>query len=303
MRTIQILLQLVNSITANPSILPLLPWEDIRLCLLMELEYRDHLYTREQIKHRNALFLELIAETRQYASLGDAEAVVFRLQQMVFTLQSLPESEHTKRLSEQANFDHACLNHYKNNTIVILGDSHVNFFSGNEELSFLPIGQDINVCLDNSPYPFTSLHLGPCLAYSSNRYNTTFSFREKLEYLCQNFIKANARIVCCLGEIDIRVHVFKQAALQNRSYQDIVDDILAQYFAFLLRLQGLGYQVSCWGPVASQSEACPVDPRFPRNGTEIQRNMATAYFNQELSLFCQQNNMPFLEASGMMVGT
>ena len=294
MRTIQILLQLVNSITANPSVLPLLPWEDIRLCLLMELEYRDHLYTREQIKHRNALFLELIAETRQYASLGDAEAVVFRLQQMVFTLQTLPESEHTKRLSEQANFDHACLNHYKNNTIVILGDSHVNFFSGNEELSFLPIGQDINVCLDNSPYPFTSLHLGPCRAYSSNRYNTTFSFREKLEYLCQNFIKAKARIVCCLGEIDIRVHVFKQAALQNRSYQDIVDDILAQYFAFLLRLQGLGYQVSCWGPVASQSEACPVDPRFPRNGTEIQRNMATAYFNQELSLFCQQNSMPFL---------
>lgn len=38
MRTIQILLQLVNSITANPSVLPLLPWEDIRLCLLMELD-------------------------------------------------------------------------------------------------------------------------------------------------------------------------------------------------------------------------------------------------------------------------
>ncbi len=301
MRTIQIFLNLINSIIANPSVLSLLPWEDIGLCLLMELEARGSLYTREHILQRNALFQELIAETRQYASLGNTEAVVSRLQQIVFTLQTMPEAEYANRLSEQANFDHACLNHYKNNTIIVLGDSHVNFFSGNEELSFLPIGRDINICADNTPYPFTPLHLGPCLVYSCNRYNTTSSFREKLEYLCQNFIKAKARILCCLGEIDIRVHVFKQAALQNRSYQDIVDDILTEYYVFLLRMQGLGYQVSCWGPIASQSETCPMDPRFPRNGTETERNMATAYFNQKLSLFCRQNDIPFLSIFNRLV--
>lgn len=294
MRTIQILLELVNSITVNPSILPLLPWEDIQLCLLTELEYRDKLYTAEQIQRRNALFQELIAEMRQYGAAGDAEAVISRFRQVILALQTLPDPAYTNGLLEQANFDHACLRHHRDNTIVVLGDSHVNFFSGNEELTFLPIGQNINVCPSNSPYPFTPLHLGPCLAYSCNRYDTTFRCREKAEYLCRNFIRPHARILCCLGEIDIRVHVFKQAALQQRTYQNIVDDILAQYFAFLLRLQELGYQVACWGPVASQSETCPVDPRFPRNGTEAERNMTTAYFNQELARFCEQNDMPFL---------
>lgn len=294
MRTIQILLQLVNSITGNPSILPLLPWEDIQLCLFTELENRDKLYTAEQIRQRNAVFMELLEEMRQYAAAGDAEAVISRFQRIILVLQTLPDSTYTDGLLEQANFDHACLRHHRENTIVVLGDSHVNFFSGNEELTYLPIGQHINVCPSRIPYPFTPLHLGPCLAYNSNRYDTTFLFREKAEYLFQSFIRPHARILCCLGEIDIRVHVFKQAALQQRTYQNIVDDILAQYFAFLLRLRELGCQVSCWGPVASQSEACPVDPNFPRNGTEVERNMATAYFNLELARFCEQNNMPFL---------
>lgn len=294
MQTIEILQGLVNSITANPFILSKLPWEDIQLCLLTELEYRDKLYTPEQIQRRDTLFRELIEEMRQYAAADDAVEVLSRFRQIILVLQTLPDHAYTDGMLEQANFDHACLRHHRDNTIVVLGDSHVNFFSGNEELTFLPVGQNINVCPSCTPYPFTPLHLGPCLAYNSNRYDTTFRFREKAEYLFQNFIRPHARILCCLGEIDIRVHVFKQAALQQRTYQNIVDDILSQYFAFLLRLREQGYQVSCWGPVASQSEACPVDPNFPRNGTEVQRNMATAYFNLELARFCEQNNMPFL---------
>ena len=294
MRTIQILLQLVNSIAANPSILPLLPWEDIRLCLFTELAYRDRLYTEEQIRQRNAVFTELLDEMRQYGAAVDAEAVISRFQQIILVLQALPDAEYTDRMLEQANFDHACLRHHREDTIVVLGDSHVNFFSGNEELTFLPIGQNINVCPNSTPYPFTPLHLGPCLAYSCNRRDTTFRCLEKVEYLFENFIRPHARILCCFGEIDIRVHVFKQAALQQKTYQNIVDDILEQYFAFLLRLREPGYRVACWGPIASQSENCPLDPSFPRNGTEVERNMATAYFNLELARFCERNNMPFL---------
>lgn len=294
MRTIEILQRLIDSITGNPFILSQLPWEDIQLCLLTELEYRDGLYTPEQMQQRAALIRELIEQMRQYAAIGDALEVISRFRQIVLVLQFLPDPAYTDPLLEQANFDHACLRHHRDDTIVVLGDSHVNFFSGNEELTFLPIGQKINVCPNVSPYPFTPLHLGPCLAYSCNRYDTSFRCREKAEYLCQNFIKPHARVLCSLGEIDIRVHVFKQAALQQRTYQNIVDDILEQYFAFLLRLQELGYRVACWGPVASQSETCPIDPRFPRNGTEVERNMATAYFNLQLARFCEQNHMPFL---------
>lgn len=301
MRTIQIFLKLISSIIASPSNVTLLPWEDIQLCLFAELECRNGLYPQEQTRHRDQQFQELLEEARQYASMGNAEAVISRLRKIVFALQILPEAEYTDRLLAQANFDHACLRHHQKNTIIVLGDSHVNFFSGNEELSFLPIGGEINTCPDHSPYPFTSLHLGPCLAYNCNRYQTSTAFREKTEYLCQNFIQPHARILCCLGEIDLRVHVFKQTVREGRNYRQIVDDILTQYMEFLLRLQEQGYQVSCWGPIASQSEACPLDPKFPRNGTEVERNMATEYFNSQLSRLCQKNGILFLSIFDQMI--
>lgn len=301
MRTIQIFLEIINSIKKNPSVAALLPWEDIRLCILTELEYREGLYPLEQFQRISILIQDLMAETMEYASAGNTEAVAARLQGIVLALQILPEAEHTNQLLEQANFDHACLHHCKNDTIIVLGDSHVNFFSGNEELSFIPIGNEINTCTSNTVYPFTPLHIGPCLAYNSNRFHTTTAFREKVEYLCQSFILPHARILCCLGEIDLRVHVFKQAELQHKSYRQIVDAILAQYVQFLLWLQKQGYQVSCWGPIASQKDTCPLDPKFPRNGTEAQRNMAAEYFNQQLSKLCLEHNIPFLSIFKYMI--
>ena len=301
MRTIQILLQLINSIKTNPAVAALLPWEDILLCISEELSCRTELYTAARYEQVSRLFAGLVEEAKAEAAAYNPDAVISRLQKLVFALQVLPETEHVDTLLEQANFDHACLRHYRDDTVIVLGDSHVNFFSGNEELSFIPIGKDINTCPINSPYPFTPLHAGPCLAYTCNRPGSTYAFREKAEYLCQKFLKPHTKILCCLGEIDIRVHVFKQAALQNRGYQQIVDDILAQYMQFLLWLQTQDYRVSCWGPIASQKESCPLDPKFPRNGSEKERNLATAYFNEKLSAMCAAHGILFLSVFGQMV--
>lgn len=301
MRTIQILLQIINSIQTNPLTVAMLPWEDIRLCILAELECRSGLYSDSQFLQTRQLFTELLAETEQESVAHNPNGVILRLQKIIFALQILPESEYSDRMIQQANFDHACLQHHKNNTVIVLGDSHVNFFSGNEELSFLPIGKDINTCVNHTSYPFTPLHIGPCLAYNCNRFHTTFAFREKVEYLCRNFIAPHARILCCLGEIDLRVHVWKQAGLQNRNYQQIVDDILEQYLQFLIRLREAGYQVSCWGPIASQKETCPLDPKFPRNGSETERNLATAYFNRRLSDLCREHGILFLSIFEQMI--
>lgn len=301
MQTIQILSKLTNSIVSNPAVITMLPWEDIRLCLSTELDCRKDVYPPAQLQQTHDLFTKILAEAEQSASANDAQTVISQFQKILDALRILPDLEYVSHLVEQANFDHACLRHCKNNTIIVLGDSHVNFFSGNEELSFLPIGRGINTCPDNTPYPFTPLHLGPCLAYNCNRYNTSSSFREKLEYLLSSFIQPHAKILCCLGEIDLRVHVFKQAELQGRSYQEIVDDILVQYLLLLLQLQEQGYHVSCWGPIASQSERCPLDPRFPRYGTEVQRNMATAYFNRQLAVMCLKHGIPFLSIFGQMI--
>lgn len=292
MRTIQIFLQLIDTITRNPSAAAMIPWDDIKLCISTELEYRSGLYSPDRFTRVNRLFTDL--SDNAAADSHSAAAVISTLEKLVFALQVLPDAEYTDELLAQLHFNRACLNHYRNNTIIVLGDSHVNFFSGNETLSFLSIGNDINTCAGSSPYPFTPLHLGPCLAYTCRRPDSTFRFQEKVAYLCRNFIKPGARILCCLGEIDLRVHVFRQTVIQDRSYQQIVDDILAEYMGFLISLQDKGYQVSCWGPIASQKEDCPADPYFPRNGTETERNMATAYFNRQLAILCSRHNIPFL---------
>ena len=145
------------------------------------------------------------------------------------------------------------------------------------------------------------MHLGPCLAYTCNQSDTSMHFHEKVEFLCNNFIKPGAHIICSLGEIDLRVHVIPQSRRQQRTYQEIVNDILAEYFSFLLSLKESGYHVYCWGPIASQPEICPIDPAFPRNGTETERNMATLYFTYQLALLCQQHGIPFLSIFDQMI--
>ncbi len=301
MQTAQILRQLIHSIKTRPFVLASIPWDEILLCITTEFTCCARLYTDAQFQDIRQSFHECIAQAKQHAIEQRPDLLTASLETMIFALETLPEAGHIDTLLEQANFDHACLNHYQNNTIIVLGDSHVNFFSGNELLTFLPIGQDINTCPGNTPYPFTTLHTGPCLAYNCLRPGTSYRFKEKSEYLCRHFIRPHATIICCLGEIDIRVHVFRQSKLQNRPYQQIIDDILTQYLQFLISLKNAGYRVCCWGPIASQPESCPLDPLFPRTGTEIERNRATAYFNRRLRALCQESGITFLSVFEQMI--
>ena len=301
MKTAEIVLQLINTIETNPSSLYQIPWEDLKLCFTTELDLRKELYPAAQLQTIRKLFQTRFLAIEKYLTVPDASAITSLLKELVFALQLLPDADYTDTITQQAHFNEARLKHYVNNTIIVLGDSHVNFFSGNELLSFTPIGNDINVCPNVTANPFTALHLGPCLAYHCNKAGTSTRFREKVDYLCSSFIKPNAHIICCLGEIDLRVHVFRQTGLQQLGYQDIVDNILAEYLPFLVSLKQKGYHVSCWAPIASQRDICPVDPEFPRNGSETERNMATAYFNKQLANLCRQHTIGFLSIFEQMI--
>lgn len=301
MKTLEIIFQLINSIQTNPASLYQIPWEDLKLCVITELDCRKELYPDTQFQAIKQLFYNRFQTLEKKLTIPDVSIIVSLLKEFAFALQVLPDSEYTDTMLEEAHYNEACLNHILNDTIIVLGDSHVNFFSGNEMLTFTPIGNQINVCPTVTEYPFTVLHLGPCLAYTCNQSDTSMHFHEKAEFLCNNFIKPNAHIVCSLGEIDLRVHVFPQAQLQNRPYQEIVDDILTEYCAFLLSLKERGFHVYCWGPIASQRKVCPIDPAYPRNGSETERNMATLYFTTQLAIFCKQHNIPFMSIFDQMV--
>ena len=213
----------------------------------------------------------------------DAVGVSTCLDELLSTIDELPPKE----VIEQTNYDEAYERHRVEETIVVLGDSHVNFFSGNEALTFLPIGQEINVSPQINGFPFTALHLGACLAYKSNMYGSSEGFLERLDWLMEHFIIPGGKVVVSLGEIDIRCHVFKQTIRQGCSYEKIVDDILNNYFDMLLYVKEHGFTTYIWGPIASQTESCPVDGYLPRVGSEVERNLATRYFTDCARKRCQ----------------
>lgn len=168
--------------------------------------------------------------------------------------------------------------------IYVIGDSHVSFFSG-QDLKQYVYHDGIGICRPRIE-PFRTFHLGPALAYNLGKYGTTTGAREKVEaILSSGMIPKGGKIMCVFGEIDIRVHVFKQAQQKEAGYRQVVDEIVLAYVEFLKFLQK-DYDVYVWCPVASQSDDCYLDASFPRSGTQVGRNEATRYFIEQLQKQC-----------------
>lgn len=192
-----------------------------------------------------------------------------------------------KKITITENFEYYAK---KNNKINIIGDSHSIFFSGKNigipDCSF----HDINF-YNNSD--FKIFHIGPVLAYSLNKTNTKSKGLEKVQYLLKNgYITKNSVILCCFGEIDIRVHVLRQAERQNKMPEEIIDGIIENYLDFLLKLKQSNI-VCVWGPVATQSDRMN-NPEYPIYGSMENRNKATKYFNEKLKKVCSENQIGFL---------
>lgn len=177
------------------------------------------------------------------------QTVSLCLEMITDILTLLPEAEYTCSRLEEANFTKAYWKHHRSRTTLVLGDSHVNFFGGHELLNFIPIGHNINNCpaREDFTFPFTPLHLGPCLAYNADNTKATYNSMEKAEFLCNEFISPGSNVICSFGEIDLRVHVLKQAGLQGVSFRRVAEDILKHYAVLLEKLKSRGYPVYCWG--------------------------------------------------------
>lgn len=288
--TIVVIENIINSLRLNPNLIGEYSADDICAVIWSEYDDRKNLITRDEagLIEEQCLNIEKSVK-RSFENLNSHEAIFF-LERAVVFLRSLPDRKEV----EKKNFDRELRRHRSEKTTVILGDSHVNFFSGNETLTFEPIGNNVNICPQKNDIPFTVVHCGPCLAYNSNRYGSTNGFREKAEWITDHFMNRDARVVLCLGEIDLRVHVLKQAEIQKCDYEIVVDSIIENYMSFMKSLRNSGHEVFCWGPIATQKDNCPVDKYCPRYGCETDRNRATAYFNTKLKEECSGNGITFM---------
>ena len=188
----------------------------------------------------------------------------------------------------------------------VVGDSHVNFFGGHEFLNLIGInykGKLIDIRSTNSLIEnFVIFHLGPVLTYNLDKYGSKNLVREKMEFLTSSgLIPKGVSVLCCFGEIDLRVHVLKQAANRKVHFEIVADDVLNIYGDFLKKLKSDGYDVYVWGPIPSQKDNSPLNPEFPYFGTEKERNIATEYFNQRLKTICTQGGVNYLSIFDKLV--
>lgn len=288
---------LYNKLKNNIGAMAEIDWLDVEVYCTACVAGRGEIYNNDEYELLNDNMHYLCKEISKRVGMNDYRTAILMLAELSGIVRAMPEIDHYREVIYQAEFDKMLAEHYLKDTFIVLGDSHANFFSGREMLSYTNIGNGMHWFKTINDLPVTALHIGPGLAYNSMKYGTTSRFLEKTEFILDNYIKKNTKILVALGEVDCRAHVFKQVEKQSRDYHEIIDDIADNYIRYLKMIKNRGYTVGCWGPIASQSEGVPVHPddrKYPRSGTEIERNKATEYFNKCLERLCADADIRFI---------
>lgn len=179
--------------------------------------------------------------------------------------------------------------------ILVTGDSHCIILGNNV------VGKDPS---NVSRFPHVDvLHLGPALAFTLPMPSSMNAGARLLD-----FIEANRRtydaLFLCFGEIDARAHVLKQAALKDLTVEQVVCQVLDNYFAYIdeLRLR-FDMPVFLWGPLGSTPDVGGIyNSDFPTVGGEIERNYATILLNEHMAARCQvRQDVHYISISDQLI--
>jgi hypothetical protein len=121
------------------------------------------------------------------------------------------------------------------------GNSHINNFSNSDALSF-----------ESKNDLFVLYHLGPTIAYNFYEHH----FQKVLENL-HNIDKENDYITLVLGEVDCRLHLPKQADLQGKSDEELVEECVDRLFKCYKELKELGYNCLVYSTHPTTSKEYP----------------------------------------------
>lgn len=163
-----------------------------------------------------------------------------------------------------------------------IGDSHSAVFSGEEKMQ--PCWPDK---ASNLISHFKSYRIGPATAYQLH------TKKSIIEPLVQSLnLSPKDFLLFCFGEVDIRAHLIKQANLQNRDINDIIDECVSRYVDAVKYYTRYTNNIIFWGPIASWNLDKPYSG--PSYGTNEERNIVTKLFNENLKVKSENNNFSFI---------
>lgn len=187
--------------------------------------------------------------------------------------------------------------------IYAVGDSHVRFLAGRDEISGAQIVEGGIKLYDNISYDLIGLHLGAGLAYALGQYGSQTRATEKIERLLNaRIIPPGADMMLSFGEVDCRSHVVRQTELQGLPMEQIVAAVCDTTIDYMQTLATAGYKLHFWGPVAPSWKESNADPRYPICGSFEQRKQATRLFNDNMARLCRERGFGFLSIEQRLYG-
>ena len=147
-----------------------------------------------------------------------------------------------------------------------------------------------------------TFHVGSATAYNLSHKDSQTKVWQKTESIIEsNLIPHGGQILLCFGEIDCRVHLIRQAELQQRTFEDVARDTVGSYMIYARWLRDKGFQVTCWGAIATQKGMGSEKQEFPCHGSEIERNKVTRIFNAILETECLREEIGFCSIFDQMI--
>ncbi len=171
--------------------------------------------------------------------------------------------------------------------IHVIGDSHVVVFSGFElpyenfeHTGFLPF--------------FRAYRIGPYTAYNAAKR------REVIEPVIERWVGPGDYVMLCFGEIDCRVHLAKQAEVQGRLLEDIVEECVDRYAQIFDIKEKYGIRLLVWNVIPSSLK--DIDSgEYSTYGTCRERNEVVRLFNRKLIGECKKREIVFVSVFDRLV--
>ncbi|QNI83923.1 SGNH hydrolase superfamily [Synechococcus sp. PROS-7-1] len=168
--------------------------------------------------------------------------------------------------------------------LYVVGNSHAHFFTfthpghfGWSPKFFISKEHDLKI---------QSCSIGPTTAYKFGIKHLPLL----LTMLELNNVKHNDCLLIPVGEVDCRLHLPRQAHLQDKKIEVIVDNCLNRFFNVLMALKNLGYKPIAWGGHPS-SDSTGDDRTYPRYADTQYRNYISQLWADGLKTRALNNNI------------
>ncbi|MBM3166980.1 MAG: hypothetical protein FJZ94_06010 [Chloroflexi bacterium] len=143
--------------------------------------------------------------------------------------------------------------------------------------------------------PFIIHHISQATAYNLNKEDSFSRSKQHLDSFLQRINRQRDVLLLVFGEIDARVHIYRQYYKKNKSVsiERIVQATVEKYGETIKKLHDRGFAVCVHGiPPAARKN---YTSSLPFTGSAQERSQISSIFNRQLRDFCHDNAVPYID--------